>query len=74
MADNRVQEAVDIVARHALAIASQTAELLDFPEIGEHDWERVEAEIDRLVKRLAPTLDEFEAAYEYLASRAEHDS
>ena len=64
MADNRVTEAVDVVARWALSLSWE-----DFPEIGEHDWDAIAARAAAIVD--CPSVDEYEAAYEFLAARAD---
>jgi hypothetical protein len=69
MADNRLSEAIDIVARGALTKQAREAEWEDYPEIGENDWRAVCDRMDELAN--GPTGDEFEAAYQFLTERAE---
>lgn len=68
-----VAAAVRQIARWAIAnvITVVPPEWEDYPEIGEHDWERVEAEIDRVVTMLAGQEEKFKAAYEFLSGRAD---
>lgn len=67
----RPRKAIRIVARHAIANAAAIdIDWEDYPELGERDWEAVEAEINRLTP--TPDLDRFDKAYELLAARAEH--
>jgi hypothetical protein len=42
----------------------------DFPEIAEHDWVRVEVEVERRAEAIDPTDDVYRQAYELLAGRA----
>ncbi|HEY8663142.1 MAG TPA: hypothetical protein VIL68_05950 [Propionibacteriaceae bacterium] len=66
MADNRVAEAVDIVARWALA---HDIEWADYPEICERDFDAILVQAALIVA--CPSVDEYEAAYDFLAARAE---
>lgn len=62
------EKAIEIVARQALAEAVEDLAWEDYPEIGEHDWERVlDAAAD-----LAQYPVGYLAAYELLEARAEH--
>jgi hypothetical protein len=67
-----VQAAIDTIARAIIASAAEDAgEWEDWPEVGEHDWNRVlEA-----VKRLAPWPDDAErsAAYQLLESMSDDE-
>ncbi len=68
------EEAIDIVARFALAEGAQYPNLdwADYAEIGEHDWKRVVKRAGELAPY--PTAEEYEAAYALLESRAENDA
>lgn len=71
MADNRHQEAVDIVAQHVIAHGAENISRDGwdiYPEIGKDDW----LTISERVKRLAayPDVEQFKAAYDYLTHRA----
>lgn len=72
MADDRVREAVDVVARHVIRDVMERAddEWESYPEIGEYDWMEVEERIKEIVHTLAPPTDTYKAAYEFLESRA----
>lgn len=67
-----VSAAVRHVARAAVAhaLVAHPPEWGDYPEIGEHDWERVEAEVERIIDRLSGQAEKYESAYRFLASRA----
>lgn len=75
MGDNRLAEAVDIVAKRALrnAASAPDCEPLweDYPDIGEHDWALVEERLHDLVELIAPDEGTFEAAYDYLKERSD---
>ena len=78
MSDNRVAEAVDIVARGVIVRLAEWG-LGDAwgdhcPDIGEYDWERVDERIKTLLSQTRPDRDAFEAANQFLASRAENES
>lgn len=78
MADNRVAEAIDIVARRI--VFDRVTAFLDegqfmdswaeYPEIGEQDFEEVTKRATALVVRLAPDDAEYDGAYKFLTSRA----
>jgi len=42
----------------------------DYPDIGENDWIAVTKQAERIVERLDPAGEKYDAAYAYLASRA----
>jgi hypothetical protein len=65
----RADHAIRIVAKGILEnLAEDVADGWGlYPEIGEHDWERVVAEVERL----APPVGGFAEAYALLESRAE---
>lgn len=67
---DKVEEAIDTVARYVLA--SQCEDIYGewevFPEIGEHDWEQVCERTTYLAR--FPAFKDLRAAYELLASRA----
>lgn len=77
MADDRLVEAIDIVARRAIwsLIDNELGDLWgdEYADIGEHDWVRVEERIEAITDLLRPDPTEFEAAYEFLEARAEDD-
>jgi len=72
MSDNRLAEAVDIVARWIIAYQARNVDWSDSPEIGEDDWDTVRDRIAELTE--GPAADEFDAAYDYLAARANKDA
>lgn len=68
-----LRSAIDVVARMiAWRISDpERADWEDYPDIGEHDWERVIARVHDLVG--APSdITEFKDSLEYLRRRAEH--
>lgn len=74
MADDRLKEAVDIVAHHALfqTISHEAGDLWEsYPEVGEYDWEAVQDRITELLQPFRVDRESFEAAYEFLEQRAE---
>ena len=68
--DSLVEIATIVVARQVLQFGLDQVEWEDFPDIGEHDWERVMARAKDLAE--APERDEFDRAYALLKERAEH--
>ncbi|HTF53643.1 MAG TPA: hypothetical protein VK735_39875 [Pseudonocardia sp.] len=68
MADNRLDEAIDTVARNALARAAEDVEWGMYDEIGENDWEAVKERMAEIAK--GPETDVYWAAYDYLKNRA----
>lgn len=46
----------------------------DFPDIGEHDWERVVELVDQLAAVNDCDDDDFTDAYRFLTGRADHDA
>ena len=71
MADNRLSEAVNIVARWVIAgVVNNYVDWSDYPELGEYDWARVIVRIDEIAGK--PSGDEYEAAYEYLVTRVDN--
>lgn len=79
MADDKVAVAVDEVAKRVVArllrwaLESENAyeKWEDYPLIGEHDWGAVEYRIKQLADDIDPDDAVFDAAYEFLAGRAE---
>jgi len=72
MTDDRLAQAIDIMARHAIAYFSERGigDAWEFyPEIGENDWETIQ---ERVIQ-LAPYPDRatYQAAYDYLTERAD---
>lgn len=76
MADDRLQVAVDIVARAVIdrVVSSELGDQWadNYPEVGEHDWLLVQERVTNRLLALAPPPEEFEAAYEYLEGRTEN--
>lgn len=75
MADNRLAEAIDVIAKQAIKAATDdspgyTVSWENYPEIGENDWARVVERVDEITALIAPDQPEFEAAYDYLMDRA----
>lgn len=72
VADNRVEEAINVIARVILGKAVADARddgWQDYPELGEYDWDRV---VERAKEIAAdPSFDEFEAAYDFLTNRGD---
>jgi len=66
MADNRHAEAVDVVARYQLAFALDRG---DFPDLNDSDFKALRVQAALIVD--CPSVDEYEAAYEFLAARAD---
>lgn len=78
MADNELAEAIEIVARTAIAQCVDT-ELRDglwemYPEIGESDWTEIESQMEAIANANHPGHEQFAAAYEYLSGRAGGDA
>jgi hypothetical protein len=75
MADDRLAVAVDIVAKRVIHTLLHTAEAEDqwenYPQVGLHDWQEVEARIARLADEINPDDETFKAAYEFLDARAD---
>jgi hypothetical protein len=46
----------------------------DYPEIGEHDWKLIEAQLEILAGKLRPQAAEYDSAYKLLADRAGEDA
>jgi len=67
------EQAIDIIARTALAADSSSVEDAweNYPEIGEEDWEWVIQRAEEL--RVYPSDDEYREAYALLSARAEHE-
>lgn len=68
--EEQVNEAIEIVAQHAIAaaVSSGTVDWEDYPELGEHDWERVLTRME--MNADYPDPDEFDAAYKLLFDHA----
>lgn len=75
MADDKLAEAVDIVARHLIyaVLDHASEEWENYPEIDENDWMAIEGRALNLASNMSPTTEEFGAAYDYLERRAEHE-
>jgi len=72
VADDRLAQAIDIVARHALARAA--IEVIEdgwgfYDEVGEQDWHAIAERVEELAP--FPDLATYEAAYGFLTERAE---
>lgn len=72
-----LEKSIDIVARHILGRLVDSDDLGEmwelYPEIGSDDWERVVEVVQELVPEIHPTDSTYEAAYNFLAERANHD-
>lgn len=62
------REALDIVARRVIADATDGIKWEDYPDIGEHDWDRVTERVVDLAPD--PGGERFEKAYALLSSLA----
>jgi hypothetical protein len=77
VADNRVAEAIEIVAREvarrALDSGYATApERANYPEVGERDWNAITLILDRWRDEFYDVpVEAFEAAYQFLDQRAD---
>lgn len=77
MAEDMVKVAVETVGRHIIAAVLDNMigeEWENYPEIGEDDWMRVQAYVEAWARNTAPPTEQYEAAYEYLESRASDDA
>ena len=70
MADNRVSEAVNIVARRLIADDARSIRRGNWSDLSEHDWERVIARMIEIAGE--PSGDEYEAAYDFLVARVDN--
>lgn len=68
-----VSAAVRTVARAAVGrtLKIHPPDHEDFPDIGEHDWERVRAVVDRTADLYEGQAEKYAAAYRFLAQRAD---
>lgn len=77
MADPKVKEAVEIVARHALTRAVHDwldgDAWGDYPELMGEDWEAVADRVREITHKYAPAKEEYEGAYDLLMKRAEEE-
>jgi len=68
--------AITTVAEHAIHAATRDGGVPpaweDYPDIAELDWLAVLQKVDRMTE--APDHDKYEAAYGFLALRADHDA
>jgi len=69
MADNRVAEAVNVVARHVIADDARFIGRGNWSELSQHDWALVVARMIEIAGE--PSGDEYEAAYDFLTARAD---
>jgi hypothetical protein len=71
------EEAMAVVAARAVsaeiltAIACESIEWADYPEIGEGDWSGVELAVASVAESLAPSAQQYAEAYALLAGRAD---
>lgn len=77
MSEIRTAEAIRIIARRVIDNILSLDDFggdqwENFPEIGEHDWLDVVAEIRKFSIGLNPDDWHFQTAYEHLRSRADH--
>jgi len=76
MSEIRDGDAINVIVRHAIHTAVSDGgtcpEWEDYPEIGENDWYEIEAEI--ALSTDCPSPAAFDAAYAFLAARADHDA
>lgn len=68
------EEAIDVIAWHVLGQAvirgAADSEWEDYPDIGEHDWEKIAAKVDHLAEIFPfDAQDRFDQAYELLADK-----
>lgn len=70
LADTRLNDAVDLVARGILAGAARNVRWEDHPDIGEHDWTRICDLMDTVAGGPDLSDDGYQAAYTYLIDRA----
>lgn len=74
--DEAVQDAIHAVARDLIdkvvVAARDTGDMWEwYPEIGEHDWERVTAHVEAILRdNVRVPRDEFDTAYSRLTQRA----
>ena len=71
-----VEQAIDTVARRLLLRRIENSDMIDwgdFADVGEYDWNRIEARATRLIKELDRGQGPFEAAYVLLKRRAERE-
>jgi hypothetical protein len=66
-----LDDAIDVVARTVLARVAYDADWEMYPDIGEHDWRRVQARVAALTK--VPATVDFDRAYALLTARASAD-
>lgn len=74
--DPALVQAIDTVARRLVELRARVDDTFgrnDFPDVGEHDWNRIEARVQQLIKGLDRGQGPFEAAYNLLKQRAEHE-
>lgn len=69
------ERAIEAVAAHVIATSVQRdlgERWEDYPEIGEHDWERVAEQVEEMLPRVSPT--RFREAYARLEARADQEA
>lgn len=75
--DHETRHAMDVIIRSILRRLTddpdQVGEMWeDYPEIGEHDWIEICAQVADRSKTFTNSPEVYKAAYAHLASRAEH--
>jgi len=70
MADNRVEEAVNVVARRIIADDARFIGRGRWSDLSEHDWALVVARMIEIADE--PSVDEYEAAYGFLVTRVDN--
>jgi len=67
VADNRVSEAVNVVARRIIADDARFIGRGNWSELSQHDWALVVARMIEIAGE--PSGDEYEAAFDFLVAR-----
>lgn len=75
--DYETRHAMDVIIRAVIARLIDEPDTVgemweDFPEIGEHDWIEICEQVAERAKSFINSPEVFKAAYEHLASRADH--
>jgi len=69
-----LDDAIETVARRLVASTAEHhagEEWENHPDIGQHDWERIESRASMITSELDVPQDKYERAYQFLADRAE---
>ena len=77
MADDRVTEAVDILAR-GLIVRLAEGDIGEawgdwLPDVGEDDFYAIRNRAEQLLVLSCPTREAYNAAYDFIAARANHE-